>query len=53
MVGFKLKLLEVTDNINTPTKRGRVTIAGHFNHYLAPKTLESIFKQAQLEDMDD
>lgn len=31
-----------------PTKRGRVTIAGHLNDDLHPKTLASIFKQAQL-----
>ena len=32
-----------------PTKPGRVTIAGHPNDDLAPGTLNSIFKQAQLE----
>ncbi len=32
-----------------PTKTGRVTIAGHLNHELAPGTLNSIFKQAQLK----
>lgn len=32
-----------------PTKKGRVTIAGHPNHTLAPKTLKSVLKQAQLE----
>jgi predicted RNA binding protein YcfA (HicA-like mRNA interferase family) len=31
-----------------PTKPGRVTIAGHPGHDLAPGTLGSIFKQAQL-----
>ncbi len=33
-----------------PTKPGRVTIAGHLNHDLAPGTLGSIFKQAQIEN---
>jgi predicted RNA binding protein YcfA (HicA-like mRNA interferase family) len=32
-----------------PTKPGRVTIAGHLHHDLAPGTLSSILKQAQLE----
>ncbi len=32
-----------------PTKRGRVTIAGHLNDDLAPGTLNSIFKQAKLQ----
>jgi len=32
-----------------PTKRGRVTIAGHPNHDLAPGTLDSVLKQAQLK----
>lgn len=32
-----------------PTKPGRVTIAGHPNHELAPGTLNSIMKQAQLK----
>ena len=31
------------------TKSGRVTIAGHPNHELAPGTLGSILKQAQLK----
>ncbi len=31
-----------------PTKPGRVTIAGHLNDDLAPGTLHSVFKQAQL-----
>ena len=31
-----------------PTKPGRVTIAGHPNVDLAPGTLNSVFKQAQL-----
>ncbi len=31
------------------TKRGRVTIAGHPSHDIAPGTLKSILKQAQLE----
>jgi len=36
-----------------PTKAGRVTIAGHLNHQLSPKTLKSILKQAQLEYVDE
>ena len=32
-----------------PTKTGRVTIAGHPSHSLAPGTLNSIFKQAQVK----
>ena len=31
-----------------PTKRGRVTIAGHPSKEVPPGTLMSIFKQAQL-----
>jgi predicted RNA binding protein YcfA (HicA-like mRNA interferase family) len=31
-----------------PIKRGRVTIAGHPNDDLAPGTLNSVLKQAQL-----
>jgi predicted RNA binding protein YcfA (HicA-like mRNA interferase family) len=33
-----------------PSKPGRVTIAGHSVHDLAPGTLNSILKQAQLQD---
>lgn len=33
-----------------PTKRGRVTIAGHPGHELSPGTLNSILKQAQLKE---
>ncbi len=32
-----------------PTKPGRVTIAGHLSHDLAPGTLNSILKQARLK----
>lgn len=32
-----------------PVKPGRVTIAGHPNHDIAPGTLNSILKQAQLK----
>lgn len=32
-----------------PTKPGRVTVAGHPNDDLAPGTLNSILKQAQLK----
>lgn len=32
-----------------PAKPGRVTIAGHPSHDLAPGTLNSILKQAQLK----
>jgi predicted RNA binding protein YcfA (HicA-like mRNA interferase family) len=31
-----------------PVKKGRVTIAGHPSHHLAPGTLNSVFKQAQI-----
>ena len=31
-----------------PTKPGRVTVAGHPNDDVHPKTLNSIFKQAQI-----
>ena len=32
-----------------PTKKGRVTVAGHPNDDLAPGTLNSILKQASLK----
>jgi predicted RNA binding protein YcfA (HicA-like mRNA interferase family) len=32
-----------------PTKPGRVTIAGNLSHDLAPGTLNSVLKQAQLK----
>jgi len=32
-----------------PTKPGRVTVAGHPSHDLAPGTLNSVLKQAQLK----
>jgi predicted RNA binding protein YcfA (HicA-like mRNA interferase family) len=32
------------------TKPGRVTIAGHLSHDIAPGTLNSIFKQAKLKE---
>jgi len=35
-----------------PTKPGRVTIAGHPNHDLAPGTLNSVLKQAQLKEKE-
>ncbi len=35
------------------TKRGRVTIAGHLNHDVAPGTLNSILKQANLKEKRD
>jgi len=34
-----------------PEKQGRVTIAGHPNHDLAPGTLNSILKQAKLKEV--
>jgi predicted RNA binding protein YcfA (HicA-like mRNA interferase family) len=34
-----------------PVKSGRVTVAGHHHHDLAPGTLNSILKQAQLKDL--
>jgi len=36
-----------------PSKSGRVTIAGHPGHDLAPGTLNSIFKQAQLQGPEE
>jgi predicted RNA binding protein YcfA (HicA-like mRNA interferase family) len=33
-----------------PTKPGRVTIAGHPSHDLAPGTFNSIIKQAQINN---
>ena len=33
------------------TKARRVTIAGHLNHELAPGTLNSILKQANLKEV--
>ncbi|MFA6226850.1 MAG: type II toxin-antitoxin system HicA family toxin [Methanoregula sp.] len=33
-----------------PEKPGRITIAGHLADDLAPGTMNSIFKQAQLKD---
>jgi predicted RNA binding protein YcfA (HicA-like mRNA interferase family) len=35
-----------------PTKPGRVTIAGHPRDDLAPGTLNSVFKQAQITKSD-
>ncbi|HEX7345124.1 MAG TPA: type II toxin-antitoxin system HicA family toxin [bacterium] len=32
-----------------PVERGRITIAGQLSHELAPGTLNSILKQAQLK----
>lgn len=34
-----------------PSKAGRVTIAGHPNDDLAPGTLNSILKQAQMKEV--
>ena len=36
-----------------PSKPGRVTIAGHGGPDLAPGTLNSIFKQAQLQRSEE
>ena len=36
-----------------PTKSGRVTIAGQYHHELAPKTLKSVFRQTQIENMEE
>lgn len=33
-----------------PSKPGRVTVAGHPNHELAPGTLNSVLKQAKLKE---
>ena len=35
-----------------PVKTGRVTIAGHPNHHLAPGTLNSIIKQARINQKE-
>lgn len=35
-----------------PAKPGRVTIAGHPGHDLAPGTLNSVLKQAQLKNTE-
>jgi predicted RNA binding protein YcfA (HicA-like mRNA interferase family) len=35
-----------------PQKHGRVTIAGNFNHDMAPGTLNSVLKQAQLKQKE-
>jgi predicted RNA binding protein YcfA (HicA-like mRNA interferase family) len=37
---------------NHPAKPGRVTIAGHPTHELAPGTLNSVLKQAGLKRRD-
>jgi predicted RNA binding protein YcfA (HicA-like mRNA interferase family) len=36
-----------------PAKTGRVTVAGHPNHDLAPGTLNSILKQAKLKTKEE
>lgn len=36
-----------------PDKPGRVTVAGHPNHDLAPGTLNSILKQAELKTKEE
>jgi predicted RNA binding protein YcfA (HicA-like mRNA interferase family) len=36
--------------VQAPGKPGRITIAGHLADNLAPGTMNSIFKQAQLKD---
>jgi len=36
-----------------PSKPGRITIAGHPNHEVAPGTLNSILKQAKLKEEGD
>ena len=33
-----------------PTKKGTVTVAGNMNEDINPKTLKSIWRQAQLEN---
>ncbi|PYS52620.1 MAG: hypothetical protein DMG13_15625 [Acidobacteria bacterium] len=37
------------DGITHPTKRGRVTVSGHPNDDVHPKTLDSVLKQAGLK----
>ncbi|MDW8269649.1 MAG: type II toxin-antitoxin system HicA family toxin [Anaerolineae bacterium] len=41
-------MLDRCQQYKHPTKPGRVTIAGHPNDDLAPGTLNSVLKQAQL-----
>jgi predicted RNA binding protein YcfA (HicA-like mRNA interferase family) len=36
-----------------PAKTGRVTIAGHPGHDMAPGTLNSVLKQAGLKEKED
>lgn len=36
-----------------PTKRGRVTVAGHEGSDIPPGTLKSILRQAQLDEPDE
>ncbi len=36
-----------------PVKAGRVTVAGHLSHGLAPGTLNSVFKQAKIKRRGD
>jgi len=43
----------VTGNFKHPYKQGRVTIAGNPDMELHPKTLKSILKQADIEDISD
>ncbi len=33
-----------------PAKKGTVTVSGHLNEDVHPKTLKSVWRQAQLED---
>lgn len=49
MDGIWLALKEVIDSISTKKKSGRVTVPGYMNDDVHPKTLASIFKQAQLK----
>jgi len=36
--------------VEAPVKKGIVVVAGHFSKEVAPSTLKSIWKQAELED---
>lgn len=50
--GWQLVSIKVSHRqFKHPFKRGRVTIAGKLDMDLHPKTLKSILKQADLEDV--
>jgi predicted RNA binding protein YcfA (HicA-like mRNA interferase family) len=45
---FLVRTKESHRQYKHPSKPGRITIAGNLNHDIAPGTLHSIMKQAQL-----